>query len=90
MAFKEALTNVVRHAKATQVWLRISVRDDRLTVELADNGQGFNMSGRKIGDDGLANMRERLQSLGGECTIVSDPQQGTTVRFQVPLPKRLL
>jgi len=90
MAFKEALTNIVRHAQATQVWLRISVQHDRLTVELADNGQGFNLSGHKTGDDGLANMRERLQSLGGECAILSDPQRGTTVRFQAPLPKRLL
>ena len=90
MAFKEALTNIVRHAQATQVWLRITVQDDRLTVELADNGQGFNLNERKTGDDGLANMRERLQSLGGDCEIASDLQKGTTVRFQAPLPERLL
>lgn len=90
LAFKEALTNVVRHAQATQVWLRISVRNDHLLVELADNGQGFNLSGRKTGDDGLANIAERLKSLGGECAIVSDLQKGTTVRFQAPLPKIFL
>ena len=90
LAFKEALTNIVRHAQATQVWLRIAVRDERLIVELADNGQGFNLSERKTGDDGLANIQERLQSLGGDCEIVSDLQKGTTVRFQAPLPKRLL
>ena len=90
LAFKEALTNIVRHAQATQVWLRISVRDDQLIVELADDGQGFNLSERKTGDDGLANIQERLQSLGGDCTITSDLQKGTTVRFQAPLPKSLL
>ncbi len=90
MAFKEALTNIVRHAHATQVWLRISVRDGRLIVELADNGQGLNLSERKTGDDGLANMKERLQSLGGDCEITSGIQSGTIVRFQAPLPKRLL
>ena len=90
LAFKEALTNVVRHAQATQVWLRISVRNDHLLVELADNGQGCNLSGRKTGDDGLANMKERLKSLGGECAIVSDLQKGTSVRFQAPLPQRFL
>ncbi|MEY4916862.1 MAG: hypothetical protein RL616_775 [Verrucomicrobiota bacterium] len=90
LAFKEALTNIVRHAQATQVWLRIAVRDDQLIVELADNGQGFNLSERKTGDDGLVNIQERLQSLGGDCEITSDLQKGTTVRFQAPLPKRLL
>ena len=59
-------------------------------VELADNGQGFNLSERKTGDDGLANIKERLKSLGGDCEITSDLQKGTTVRFQAPLPQRLL
>lgn len=90
LAFKEALTNIVRHAQATQVWLRILVRDDRLIVEVIDNGQGFHLGERKVGDDGLANIQERLKSLGGHCEILSDLQKGTTVRFQVPLPKRLL
>jgi signal transduction histidine kinase len=90
LAFKEALTNVVRHAQATQVWLRISVREDQLRVELADNGQGFNPNERKTGDDGIANMKERLKSLGGDCEIASDLQKGTTVRFYAPLPIRLL
>jgi signal transduction histidine kinase len=90
LAFKEALTNVVRHARATQVWLRISVRNGLLFVELADNGHGFNMREWQPGDDGLANMRERLKSLGGDCEIASEIQKGTTVRFQAPLPKQLL
>jgi signal transduction histidine kinase len=90
MAFKEALTNIVRHAQATQVWLRIAVRGDRLLVELADNGHGFTLTGPKTGNDGVANMKERLKSLGGDCQIVTDLQKGTTVRFQAPLPKRLL
>jgi signal transduction histidine kinase len=89
-AFKEALTNVVRHAGATQVWVRISVLGGRLAVVLADNGRGFDLSERRAGADGLANMTERLKSLRGDCNISSNPQKGTTVRFQAPLPKRLL
>jgi signal transduction histidine kinase len=90
MAFKEALTNIVRHAQATQVWLRISVRGGHLCVELADNGQGFDLSEHKTGDDGLVNIKERLQSLGGDCQITSDIQTGTIVRLRAPLPKVLL
>lgn len=89
-AFKEALTNVVRHAGASLVWLRISVRADWLNVELADNGRGFDLRERHSGDDGLANMSARLKSLGGECEIVSESEKGTAVRFRAPLPKKFL
>jgi signal transduction histidine kinase len=86
-AFKEALTNVVRHAGATQVWLRISVRDDCLVVEVSDNGHGFDPTTHRAGDDGMANMEDRLKSLDGECRITSKAREGTTVCFRAPLPK---
>lgn len=86
-AFKEALTNIVRHAEATQVWLRISVRGDCLIVEVSDNGHGFDPKNHQAGDDGIANMNERLRSLDGACEITSNPRNGTTVRFRAPLPK---
>ncbi|HSY17909.1 MAG TPA: ATP-binding protein [Candidatus Acidoferrales bacterium] len=89
-AFKEALTNVVRHAGATQVWLRISVQENQLVVEVADNGCGFDSQARQAGSDGISNMNERLRSLGGECKITSSAQQGTTVRFSAPLPGTFL
>jgi signal transduction histidine kinase len=89
-AFKEALTNVVRHARATQVCLRISVQDGHLLVALADNGVGLPPRTGQAGDDGLANMRSRLRSLGGSCDILGAPQQGTTVQFRAPLPQKLL
>jgi signal transduction histidine kinase len=91
LAFKEALTNVVRHATATQVWVRISVLNGQLTVVVADNGTRVGSAvNARAGDDGMANMADRLKSLGGDCNITSSPQKGTTVRFQAPLPKRLL
>jgi len=90
LAFKEALTNVVRHAGATQVWLRISVQDGELIVVVADNGRGFDAQQQRAGADGVANMKERLKSLRGGCEISGGPDKGTTVRFAAPLPKRLL
>ncbi len=89
-AFKEALTNVVRHARATQVWLRISVADGHLFVEVADDGHGLDLHERHAGDDGIANMNERMQSLGGSCEISSDAQKGTSVKFRAPLPGKFL
>ena len=90
LAFKEALTNIVRHSHATQVWVRISIQKDQLYVELTDNGRGFPLQERQPGEDGLANMHERLKALEGDCQICSVPGKGTTVRFQAPLPRRLL
>jgi signal transduction histidine kinase len=90
LAFKEALTNVVRHSEAKKVWLRISVREGALLVAVADDGHGVSSAERKAGDDGLANMHERLRALGGSCEVQSDPKNGTTVRFEAPLPRALL
>ena len=89
-AFKEALTNVVRHAGATQVWLRISTAENWLVVQVADNGCGLDPRSRLPGDDGIANMNERLQALDGRCDITSDSQRGTTIEFRAPLPGKLL
>ena len=86
-SFKEALNNVVRHAHATQAWLRISVRDQSLIVEVADDGRGLDAQPGPAGSDGIANMNERMQSIGGTCEIISDAQQGTTIRFRAPLPR---
>jgi signal transduction histidine kinase len=72
------------------VWLRISVRDDCLIVEVSDDGHGFNPGNRQAGDDGIANMKERLKSLDGRCEITSNAQEGTTVCLRASLPKRLL
>jgi signal transduction histidine kinase len=89
-AFKEALTNVVRHANATQVWLRISVRNGTLIVEVSDNGCSFDPDKHNPGADGIVNMEERLKSLRGECEIRSNTKQGTTVCFRAPLPETFL
>jgi len=89
-AFKEALTNVVRHAGATQVWLRMLVRDNSLILEVSDNGHGFEPIDHNAGNDGIANMKERLKTLGGRCEITSTARNGTTVHFCAPLPQRFL
>lgn len=90
LAFKEALNNVIRHAGATQVWLRISAPAGNLVVEVADNGRGFGPSAQTTGGDGLVNMKERLKKLAGGCDIVPNAPHGTIVRFTAPLPESIL
>jgi signal transduction histidine kinase len=85
LAFKEALTNVVRHSGATEVRLNIRVIANRLRLSLADNGGGLGSDGLQPGTDGLANMRTRLEKIGGRFTVTSQTGRGTTVRFYLPL-----
>ncbi len=85
LAFKEALTNVVRHAGASEVLLYISAQNGELWLNVTDNGRGFSMTTTSEAMDGVANMRTRIEKLGGRFEITGDPDHGTTVRFCVPL-----
>jgi len=83
---QEAATNVVRHARATTIDVRLSVDDRIAAVQISDDGIGFDPGTRTIRARhlGLASMRERAQALGGTCTVESAPGAGTTVRVEVP------
>lgn len=84
--FKEALANVVRHARASRV--ELSARADAGTFELIveDNGRGFRETEARAGL-GLRGLRERARGLGGSATIDSQPGRGTRVVLQVPIPR---
>ena len=85
LAFKEALTNVVRHSGANEVRLGIRAEDGELRLEVADNGRGLPANGYTQGMDGIANMKSRIENLGGRFEINSEAGKGTTVRLNVPL-----
>jgi len=85
LAFKEALTNVVRHSGATEVRLNIRIIGSRLRLSLADNGGGLGSVRPMPGMDGLANMRARVEKMGGRFAIASQAGRGTTLRFYLPL-----
>jgi signal transduction histidine kinase len=84
-AVQEGLTNVAQHARATEVALSLSQDAGKLIVTLADNGAGFDPLGAlRLGGIGLAGIRERLETVGGQFTIESG-RTGTTLRMEVPL-----
>lgn len=84
----EALTNVVRHAGAARVWVRLAIATGRLEVEVSDNGRGLD-AGRAAGV-GLRAMRERAAELGGELRVEPRDGGGTQVRAVLPLPREEL
>jgi signal transduction histidine kinase len=94
LALKETLNNVVKHAKATEVWLRLKLAADSFTLVVEDNGSGLpGTSAAAVTDTqtrerlasglGLANLKRRLAVVGGDCTVQSEPGQGTRVTMTV-------
>jgi signal transduction histidine kinase len=84
---QEALTNCVRHARASHITVAVSRLADNLTVTVADNGDGFDASKRDRGL-GLRGIEERVRELGGLLSIRSAPGAGTTLTLKMPLPAR--
>jgi len=86
LVFKEAMANVVKHSGATEVRLFVRVENRALIVEVADNGCGLREPDPTSGShEGIANMRRRLDKMGGVFKITGETSQGTTVKFSVPL-----
>jgi signal transduction histidine kinase len=90
---QEAITNVVRHARATHVRLELQQRDHELCLQVGDDGVGFDseraLSDIPLGQNlGLLGMQERVGLMDGRLTIRSAHGQGTEVKAWFPLPSR--
>ena len=81
---REALANVLRHARATAAHVRVDARDGQVLVEIRDDGLGFDPAGAHPGHFGLESMRTRAAEIDGRLTIASAPGCGTAVRVRVP------
>ncbi|HXN24888.1 MAG TPA: PAS domain S-box protein [Candidatus Dormibacteraeota bacterium] len=85
--FQEALTNIARHAKATRVDASLKTVNQKLVLQVRDNGIGYDPKQLKIGRSlGLVGMRERALLLEGEFTIEGIPGKGTTITVRIPVP----
>jgi signal transduction histidine kinase len=83
---QEACKNVAHHAAATAVWVELTRTEQRLTVSVVDNGQGFDVA--RLADlhtVGIVSMQERAQLVGGRLAVRSAPGAGTSVRLEIPL-----
>jgi len=93
LAVKETLHNIVKHAQASEVWLKLSVSEAGLTVVVQDNGRGFGdgsanggmpVIGRLASGNGLPNLAQRLATIGGQACLTSG--QGGGVRVELTAP----
>jgi PAS domain S-box-containing protein len=84
--FQETLTNVARHAQATQVRARLSLEKDWLAMEINDNGRGITEEEQRYTKSfGLLGMKERAMMLGGQVRIQGTAGQGTSVQVRIPI-----
>jgi signal transduction histidine kinase/ligand-binding sensor domain-containing protein len=87
MLVREAVANVLKHAHATTLGVSLQYHDNAIEISIADDGCGFTPTEpARDGHDGLANMRTRVDELGGSLSIDSSPGSGTRVAIHVTLP----
>jgi signal transduction histidine kinase len=84
---QEALTNVVKHAAASHVTVTAKEIDGEIQIVISDDGTGFD-TGTTTRGRGLTGMRERIELLGGEIDVSSEPGRGTEIHARVPLQER--
>lgn len=96
LAFEESLNNALKHGRPARIRVHMDVTPTQFEIRITDNGSGFDSDGSANAADkngaisghrrnGLENMRQRLELLGGTCHVQSRPGHGTTVVLTVPL-----
>lgn len=92
LSCREALHNVVKHAGASEVTIRIAATERQLTIVVADNGRGLAAptdarAPALASGNGLGNMQQHMADVGGRCLVTPGPAGGTAVTFRVPLSR---
>jgi|GEM_PF-1425742 len=83
--FQEALNNIVKHARAQNVWITLAIGADASTLSVRDDGVGLAASvPAQLPTMGMTSMRERVEELGGSFRVESAPGRGTTIAVSVP------
>ena len=84
---QEGLTNILKHAQATQVDITLERQRNGYRLKLADNGVGISDFRADSLSHGIAGMRQRARALGGRFALRTAPGEGTTIESYFPLPR---
>jgi NarL family two-component system sensor histidine kinase LiaS len=82
---QESLSNTLRHAKATQIVVKLFTLEGQVRMRISDDGIGFDPDGEKLTSYGLRSMQERVAEVGGSLEIYSAAGKGTQVEVRIPL-----
>lgn len=81
---REALTNISKHAEASKIWVNLRRLNGEVSLQIIDNGQGFDAENVRRTGHGLRNMEERTRHVNGDLIISSNPGEGTSIMVRVP------
>jgi signal transduction histidine kinase len=84
---KEVLNNSIKHASPTEITVAVKTGDKEFSIEARDNGTGINFDDLKGTGNGLRNMRQRIEAIGGNFSIISAKKTGTLVSINIPIEK---
>lgn len=82
---QEALSNTLRHSKATTMEIKLQYPADVVRLTIRDNGVGFELDAKKHASYGLASMKERVSEIGGSMNVLTAPDKGTRIEIRVPI-----
>jgi signal transduction histidine kinase len=85
LAVKEAISNITKYSKATQVQLSMKFRKKQAEFEISDNGTGFSLKEKANWGNGLRNMDQRMKEIGGDFLISSEKNLGTLIKLTFPV-----
>jgi len=83
--FQETINNIIKHAQASLIHVRVCFYTDQFILEINDNGQGFDVNNTANNGMGLKNIRNRSQLIGAVCSIRSEPGNGTVIKIDLPI-----
>jgi ligand-binding sensor domain-containing protein/signal transduction histidine kinase len=81
---EESLANALKHSAATEIRLHADITPSHATLNIEDNGRGFDPATARDAGNGLSNMTGRMEEIGGRCTIESRPGSGTRIILELP------
>ena len=87
LTVKESINNSVKHSGADSISITLKIDANNLVVVVSDNGRGFDKDKIRTGANGLRNMKQRIENIGGSYSIVPEHGKGTTTTISVPLMK---
>jgi signal transduction histidine kinase len=85
LIFKESVNNVAKHSGATECFISIQYRSAYVFMKIRDNGKGFDEAVLSKGRNGLKNMEERAEQVGGKLKLSTLPGKGTVVSLRMPV-----
>lgn len=82
---QEALSNALRHSKASKLEAKLLQRSDGVRLSIKDDGVGFELNAKKHASYGIVSMKERVNEIGGSLHIITAPDRGTRIEIRVPI-----